>query len=75
MLDASYLKLRNVQLRYDLPATLVENLGLGRVQLMIMGENLLAFHNYREGWDPEINASLNYYPILANYTFGLNVNF
>lgn len=75
VLNANYLKLRNVRLSYELPKTMVENLGLGRVQLMVSGENLLAFHNYREGWDPEINASLNYYPILANYTFGVNVNF
>lgn len=75
VLNASYLKLRNVQMSYELPRNLVEQLGLGRVQLMLSGENLLAFHNYREGWDPEINASLNYYPILANYTFGVNVNF
>lgn len=75
VLDASYLKLRNVRLSYELPKTLVEDLGLGRVQLMLSGENLLAFHGYREGWDPELIASLNYYPILANYTFGINVNF
>jgi TonB-linked SusC/RagA family outer membrane protein len=75
VLNGSYLKLRNVQVTYDLPSNLVQNLGLGRVQVTLTGENLFAIHNYREGWDPEINATLNYYPILANYAFGINVNF
>jgi len=43
--------------------------------VMIGGENLLSFHNYRQGWDPEINATLNYYPIMANYTVSVNLNF
>lgn len=75
VLNASYLKLRNVRLSYDLPTTIVQTLGLERVQVMFNGENLWAIHNYREGWDPEIIANLNYYPILANFTFGINVNF
>ncbi|MEK6479973.1 TonB-dependent receptor [Catalinimonas sp. 4WD22] len=75
VLDASYLKVRNVQLTYSLPASLLENLKLQALQFRLSGENLLAFHNYRDGWDPELNTSLNYYPILRNYTLGIKVTF
>ena len=79
VLDASYLKVRNVQLSYNLPSALVNRIKLQGLQIRLSAENLLAFHNYREGWDPEINPNpsspLNYYPILRNYTLGIKANF
>ena len=73
--DAAYLKVRNIQLTYDLPTSILESIGLRGVQLRASGENLINIHNYRKGWDPEINATMNYYPIMANYTLGVKIDF
>ncbi len=76
VLNASYIKLRNIQLGYTLPLSVVRTLGLSSLQLNVSAENLLTFSGYREGWDPEINAGLkDYYPILKNFTFGIVANF
>ncbi len=76
VLDASYIKLRNIQLSYALSAAAVKRVGLANLRFNLSAENLLTLSNYREGWDPEINAGfINYYPIMANYTFGVTAGF
>lgn len=76
MLNASYVKLRYVELGYSLPNSFIKKLGMESLRLNVKAENLLTISNYRDGWDPEQNAAfLNYYPILANYTFGIAANF
>lgn len=76
VLNASYVKLRFVELGYNLPVNLIKKLGIESLRLNVKAENLLTISSYRDGWDPEQNAGfLNYYPILANYTFGIAANF
>ena len=75
ILNGAYLKLRNVQLGYRVPAPLTRRMGLQGVRVYASGENLLTWSNYRKGWDPQINTGGVYYPILANYTPVLNINF
>lgn len=75
MLNGNYLKVRNIQLGYKLPAGALKKTGLQNVRIYATAQNPLAFTRYPKGWDPEINTTGNYYPILANYTLGLNVNF
>lgn len=48
---------------------------LGGLRLYVQAENPLSWNKYRKGWDPEQNTNGNYYPILATYTFGVNLNF
>jgi TonB-linked SusC/RagA family outer membrane protein len=75
IINASYLKLKSVQLGYTLPSTVSTKAGLSRARIYLSGENLANLNNYRKGWDPEINTGGNFYPILATYTVGLNVTF
>ncbi|HEY0669224.1 MAG TPA: TonB-dependent receptor [Sphingobacteriaceae bacterium] len=76
MLDASYIKLRNIQLGYLVPSASAKRLGLNNLRFNASAENLLTISGYRPGWDPEQNPGfINYYPILANFTFGLTANF
>lgn len=76
VLNASYLKLRNIQLAYTLPESLLADVGIGSLRLSLNAENLWTISSYREGWDPEQNAGFrNFYPILTNYTFGILANF
>ncbi len=75
MLDGSYMRLKNAQIGYTLPKNISQKTGMSNVRVYFSGENILTIDNYRRGWDPEINTGTNFYPILATYTFGLNVTF
>lgn len=73
--NASYLRIKNVQLGYNLPEHLLQKCKIQHLRIYASGENLFTFNKYPKGWDPEINTNGYYYPILANYTIGVNVNF
>lgn len=74
-LDGSYLRIKNAQVGYSLPARLAQKLRLDRARLYVSGDNLHTFSHYRKGWDPEISGSAAFYPIFTTYSFGLNVTF
>lgn len=73
--DASYVRLKNIQVGYSLPKKLVNGWKIQNIRLYVSAENLYTWNKYRKGWDPEINTSGSFYPIFTNYTFGLNVKF
>jgi TonB-linked SusC/RagA family outer membrane protein len=64
--DASFVKLREVSITYNLPAHLVSELGpLKTLQVGLSGRNLLTFTNY-SGLDPEV-SNFGSQPIGRNY--------
>ena len=73
--DASYLRVKSVQLGYTFPQNWMKKIGINSARIYAQCENPITFHNYPEGWDPEINTGGSYYPILKTYTFGINLNF
>ncbi|MCM0383938.1 TonB-dependent receptor [Bacteroides fragilis] len=76
ILDASFVKVRNVQLGYTLHKTLSKKFGSENLRFYVSLDNPLTFSNYRQGWDPEITSNGgNYYPTMSTYTFGLSVKF
>jgi hypothetical protein len=75
MLNGNYLKVRNVQLGYKLSGIRLKKAGIQNVRIYATAQNPLAFSKYPKGWDPETNTGGSYYPIMANYTLGLNINF
>ncbi len=75
--DASFMRLRNVQLNYSLPAALLQSTGfIKTVNIFIQGQNLITWTNWR-GLDPENNRQYGRfeYPNARKYTAGINVNF
>lgn len=52
--DGSYMRLRNVQLTYDLPRALLSKVGMSRAAVYVQGQNWLTLTKYT-GLDPEIN--------------------
>ncbi len=74
-ISGSYLRIKNLQLGYSLPQHVIEKMRIKSLRMYFSAENLYTFNNYRQGWDPEINTNGSYYPILATYSFGLNVKF
>lgn len=53
--DGSYIKLRTLELSYELPKNLVKRAKLDRMKVYIQGHNLLTFTKYT-GWDPEVST-------------------
>ena len=80
--DGSYLRLKNLQLGYTLPATISQRVSISKLRLYVAGENLLTFTGY-DGFDPEL-ASGDYftigvdkgiYPQARTISFGANITF
>lgn len=72
--NGSYLKLRTIQLGYNLPQNIVSKLSMQRLRMYVSAQNLFTIKSSSfTGVDPE---NPNYgYPIPLNITFGLNVTF
>jgi TonB-dependent starch-binding outer membrane protein SusC len=82
--DASYVRLKNVTLGYNLPASLLDAGPVKRVRVYISGTNLITLTDY-EGYDPEGSAfgtatslpgvDQGRYPLAKTYLVGLNIGF
>lgn len=75
--DGSFLRLRNVQLSYSLPASVAKTIKLTNVRFFVMGENLWTGTKFL-GFDPELsNGTLSgaQYPALRTITAGLTLGF
>jgi TonB-linked SusC/RagA family outer membrane protein len=74
--NASYIRLKNVNLSYTLPLSLVNRLKLENIQVYANGANVWEFSKIRKPLDPETIRSANVeYPMQRLLTFGLNVSF
>ena len=75
--DASFLRLKNVTLSYNLPKSVVSHIGLSGARVYFTGGNLLTFSKYKIA-DPEVNTYGTRgweTPIGKTYTFGLEFSF
>ncbi len=70
--DASFLKLRNCEIYYNLPSSLLENIFVKSARIYVQGENLLSFSPF-DAMDPE-NLDTDY-PILKAVNIGIKVQF
>ena len=52
ILDASYLKVRNIQLGYTLPKHITQKFGSSNLRFYISLDNPFSISGYRKGWDP-----------------------
>ena len=71
--NLAYLKIRNIQLGYTLPAKLTKKISLERLRFYGSLENFFTFTSFR-GFDPEIGGSIDY-PAMKNVVFGINLSF
>lgn len=77
MRDASFLRLKNIQLGYTFSSELLKKIKVDRLKLFVSGQNLFTIKSFYEGWDPEMdNGDYSpYYPITSVYTVGANIRF
>ena len=80
--DGSYLRIKNIQLGYKFPNTLIDELGFDEVRAYFQVKNALTLTEY-SGYDPEIsvggvlNTGIDYgtYPQPRIWSMGLNIKF
>ncbi|MFC0512965.1 SusC/RagA family TonB-linked outer membrane protein [Mucilaginibacter angelicae] len=73
--NTSFLRLKNVQLGYNLPRSFVSKIKLSGVRIYASGFNLLTFTSLKD-YDPEGNNETGYfYPQQKIYNLGVNVTF
>lgn len=74
--DASYLRIKNIQFGYQLPADLISKAGFKAARIYVNGANLFSFDNFWDGYDVEAPLGRgSEYPQVKIYSFGLDVNF
>jgi hypothetical protein len=75
-MNASYLRLKNIQFGYTIPKSLTQKIFIDRLRIYYSGQNLLTFTDFQKGLDPEAPTGVRaYYPQVITHTFGLNVTF
>jgi TonB-linked SusC/RagA family outer membrane protein len=75
--DASYLRLKNIQLSYKLNNSFINKIGLTRASIFINAQNILTFTKFKD-YDPERNIlaqNFETYPSIKIVTGGINIKF
>jgi TonB-linked SusC/RagA family outer membrane protein len=74
--NASYFKLRNVTLGYNLSRRLASSLKMESLRIYVSGQNLFAIKSKEfTAQDPERASTLSIWPVPTTATFGINANF
>ena len=73
--DASYLRLRNVELAYNLRLDALRKAGISNARFSLSGTNLLTFSGM-ENFDPESPSGKGtFYPMPKVYNVGVKITF
>jgi TonB-dependent starch-binding outer membrane protein SusC len=86
--DGSYTRIKNVQLTYNFPSSILSKIKLGSAQIYIQGQNLFTFTKYK-GLDPDVNLRTSgtdnqdihmgidegSFPVAKSYNVGLRLGF
>ncbi len=75
--DARYLRLKNINVSYSVPKSLLNELGLSKCILYFSGSNLFTISNldiWKDSFDPEVTDNNNKkYPPVKTATFGIRL--
>lgn len=73
--NMSYLRLKNLQIGYNLPKRWLSKISMANLRLYFSAENMFTLTQY-PGLDPEKpNSARDLFPINRSYSLGLNVSF
>lgn len=90
MLNAAYVRLKNLTIGYTLPARLTEKMHINKLRVFASGENITEWSELKKYYDPEaVNMNIYTnpgqspsregngmsYPFQRSYSIGVNVNF
>lgn len=72
--DGSFVRIRNINLGYNLPSNILSSAGVQSVRLYVNAQNPFTFTKY-QGWDPEAGGNLSSYPSTKMFLIGVNASF
>ncbi|MHB8205997.1 SusC/RagA family TonB-linked outer membrane protein [Mucilaginibacter sp.] len=79
--SGAYFRVRNAQLGYTLPGSIMNNWGVQKIRFFANAQNAINLFGYK-GFNPEVGGAVgnlgidaNVYPLYATYNFGVNVTF
>ncbi len=72
--DESYLRIQNITIGYSLDSKFLEKLKVNKFRVFISGNNIHTFDKLPKGLEPD-QGSNGVYPILTQYSLGLNLSF
>lgn len=72
--NGAFIRLKNIELSYTLPALWASKVGMSDCRLFINASNLITWDKLNDLTDPESNGS-NRYPIMKTVNFGVNIKF
>ena len=77
LLDASYLRIKNITVGYTLPNSLLSTVGIDRFRLYVSGENIYDFDHVPDGINTELanQGGGATYPYMKSFSVGLNMTF
>lgn len=84
LMNAAYMRLKNLQIGYSLPAGFLKKVGIQNTRIYFSGENLLLISKMPKVFDPETALSSDpkyggysssgvIYPVFRSLSFGLNL--
>ena len=74
--NGDYLSLRNIEVGYSLPKTLIAKVNLTKCRVYFSGYNLHTWSHLPKGFDPEKPTSyMWWYPKTKSFSVGINVGF
>ena len=79
VINSWYCRLKQIQLGYTLPKTLLAKTPVQKIRLWVSGENLFDISNVKDGYDPEAQANMGTFSgvdvFASSISFGLDVTF
>jgi len=74
-INAAYLRLKNLQIGYSLPQSILSKVSISKARVYFSGQDLWEKHHVLGGWDPESADWGGNYPFQRYYSFGIDVTF
>lgn len=76
LLDAGFLRLKNVEIGYSVPSSLCQKMGVSGLRAYVSANNLFIIYDHMKdlGFDPE-TSDFWYYPQQRTFNFGFNLTF
>ena len=76
MFSTNYIRLKNFELGYNMPSSLLKKVGINRLRLYVNGLNMLTWSKMKGTFDPESTSSSGqYYPQSKIINTGVTVTF
>lgn len=80
--NGSFMRLRNLQIGYNFPSSVISKVGMSSARIYLQGVNLFTISKY-SGLDPDLNNSGDTffgvdegnYPLVKQYTVGVHIGF